>query len=52
MERTGKRLSEYLQRTAADVTQCTWCGTGELPKTASGKVDRKALVRDPEELHA
>jgi len=25
---------------------------GELPKTASGKVDRKALVRDPEELHA
>lgn len=48
VERTGKRLSEYLQRTAGDATQCTWCGAEVAPVDADWK-DHAVLRRLPVE---
>lgn len=46
--RSGMRLSEYLQRTAAGTTQCTWCGNEVAPAGADWK-DRAVLRRLPVE---
>ena len=46
--RTGKRLAEYLQRTPADATQCTWCGAEVAPAQADWK-DHAVLRRLPVE---
>jgi N-methylhydantoinase B len=46
--RTGKRLSEYLQRTADDATQCTWCGAEVAPAGSDWK-DHALLRRLPVE---
>ena len=46
--RTGKRLAEYLQRTASDATQCTWCGTEVAPAGTDWK-DHAVLRRLPVE---
>jgi N-methylhydantoinase B len=46
--RTGKRLSEYLQRTADEATQCTWCGAEVAPAGADWK-DHALLRRLPVE---
>jgi N-methylhydantoinase B len=46
--RTGKRLAEYLQRTASDATQCTWCGTKVAPAGKDWK-DYAVLRRLPVE---
>jgi N-methylhydantoinase B len=46
--RTGMRLSEYLQRTAEDATQCTWCG-GEVAAAGADWKDHAALRRLPVE---
>jgi N-methylhydantoinase B len=43
VERTGMRLSEYLQRTASGATQCTWCGTEVAPAGSDWK--EHAVVR-------
>jgi acetone carboxylase gamma subunit len=34
---TARRLGEYLQRTDADETQCTWCGAAFAPAGADWK---------------
>ena len=44
--RTGKRLAEYLQRTASGATQCTWCGTEVAPAGTDWK-DYAVLRRLP-----
>jgi N-methylhydantoinase B len=47
VEPTGFRLSEYLQRTAADgATQCTWCGAEVAPAGADWK-DHAVVRRVP-----
>ena len=46
--RTGMRLAEYLQRTASDATQCTWCGVEVAPAGADWK-DHAVLRRLPVE---
>jgi N-methylhydantoinase B len=46
--RTGRRLSEYLQRTEAGSTQCTWCGAEVAPEGADWK-EHAALRRIPVE---
>jgi hypothetical protein len=43
---TGKRLAEYLQRTASGATQCTWCGTEVAPAGTDWK-DYAVLRRLP-----
>ena len=48
VERTGMRLSEYLQRTAAGTTQCTWCGHEVAPAGSDWK-DHAVLRRLPVE---
>jgi N-methylhydantoinase B len=45
---TGKRLGEYLQRTASDATQCTWCGIEVAPAGSDWK-DHAVLRRLPVE---
>jgi acetone carboxylase gamma subunit len=42
------RLSEYLQRTAAGTTQCTWCGNEVAPAGADWK-DHAVVRRLPVE---
>jgi N-methylhydantoinase B len=46
--RTGMRLSEYLQRSGAGATQCTWCGAEVAPANADWK-DHAVLRRIPVE---
>jgi N-methylhydantoinase B len=43
---TGRRLSEYLQATAAGATQCTWCGSQVAPAGVHWK-DQAVLRRWP-----
>jgi N-methylhydantoinase B len=45
---TGMRISEYLQRTRAGETQCTWCGEVVAPAGTDWK-DHAALRRLPVE---
>ena len=44
--RTGMRISEYLQRTPAGATQCTWCG-GEFAGVGVDWKDAAVLRRVP-----
>ena len=46
--RTGMRISEYLQRTAAGGTQCTWCG-GEVAGDGVDWKDAAVMRRVPVE---
>jgi N-methylhydantoinase B len=46
VERTGRRLGEYLQQALDGSTQCTWCGTAFAPPGADWKA-HASLRRQP-----
>lgn len=48
VEQSGMPIAEYLQRTAAGATQCTWCGAELAPAGADWK-DHAVLRRVPTE---